>query len=159
MLLELAREVAAVMIAQAVSGLVHVAAVAEELGGPLHSEPLEPAVRGLAHHCQKEHLQCPDRDATELGQCLDGISCLIGELRPVLDALQGGVVHTGSFKVMSILQWGQGIFSPMAWVGNSMCPLQKKQTVFSRSGRRRVTVVLHCGQGICWPRFWAAKRI
>ena len=47
-LLELAREVAAIMITQAASGLVHVAAIAQELDGPLHSQSLDPAAWGLA---------------------------------------------------------------------------------------------------------------
>ena len=47
-LLELAREVAAVVITQAVSSLIHVVAIAQELDGPLHSQPLDPAAWGLA---------------------------------------------------------------------------------------------------------------
>src|ERR1035437_5712366 len=67
--------------------------------------------------------------------------------------------HGGSFRVMSILQCGQGIFVPMACGGNSMCPWQKKQDIFRRSGLRRVTVARQCGQGIFWPRFRVANSI
>ena len=42
-LLELAGEVAAAVITQAVSSLVHVAAAAKKFDGPLHSEAPEPA--------------------------------------------------------------------------------------------------------------------
>src|ERR1035437_3042543 len=67
--------------------------------------------------------------------------------------------HAGSFSVMSMLQCGQGIFSPMAWAGNSICPWQKKQDVFKRSGLRRVMLVWQCGQGIFRPRLRSENRI
>ena len=65
--LELAGEVAAVVIAQAVSGLVDVATFAEQFDSPLHSQPLEPAARGLLHGGKKEPFQSADRDAAGFG--------------------------------------------------------------------------------------------
>ena len=71
---------------------------------------------------------------------------------PALDLRLITEHHAGSFKVMSILQCGHGIFSPIAWLGNSICPAQKKQDIFKLSGRHNLMMVSQCGQGIFRPK-------
>jgi hypothetical protein len=90
-LLELTREVAAIVITQGVSRFAHVAAVAEEFLGSPHSYPLEPGAWGFAPRAVEEQLQSPHRYATLHRERLHGVFHLVSELRPVLDAVQGGV--------------------------------------------------------------------
>jgi len=42
-------------------------------------------------------------------------------------------LKTGFNSVIVFAQCGQGIFCPVAWLGNSMCSLQKKQDIFMDS--------------------------
>jgi len=93
---------AAIVIAQAVSGLINVAAVAEEFDGVLHPHSLEPLARLAAKDGYEEPLQRSHRDATVLGERLDGIVGGGGEMGPVLDAAQAGIIHTNGAVVSSL---------------------------------------------------------
>lgn len=62
-LLELAREVAGVLVTEAAGCFLDGAAVAQEFEGPLHPQPLEPAARGAAEGRQEKPFQGADGSA------------------------------------------------------------------------------------------------
>jgi hypothetical protein len=56
--------------------------------------------------------------------------------------------QAGFDSVIVFAQCGHGIFCPMAWAGNSMCPSQDEQEIFMFSGCFKVMIVWQCGHGI-----------
>ena len=110
----------------------------------------QPRFRDLACFLKAVPLQGTNRYIALFSQGWNRPVNFLRQFLPVLDVIEFGI-HVCSFKEMSILQCGQAILSPMAWAGNSICPLQKKQVIFNRSGLRRVMTVWQCGQGIVRP--------
>jgi hypothetical protein len=64
----------------------------------------QPSFWAFAHLLVEMPFQCPHGHATVLCQRRGTPSCLLGQLRPVLDMFQFGV-RTGSFNTMFILRW------------------------------------------------------
>jgi hypothetical protein len=111
--LEFAREVGLLFVTQTVGGFLDGRTIPQQPDGLMLPLLGQPRPRRFSHVLEKMQAQSVLGDAAQPGQDGSRPIGLPAKFSPVLDVFES-CIHAGSFKVISILQCGQGIFSPMA---------------------------------------------